>query len=304
MDGPTRGKPDQLTAWRVAIRPPSLVVAISPVLVGAALAKAHGGAIAPLAFMAAVTAAVLMQVITNLQNDVGFTLRGGESYGARIGQPRATALGWLAIRTVRNAIRGLSLLAVCLGLALSIEHGWPILLVGAFSLLAALAYMGGPWPVAYTPWGELTVMVFFGAVAVLGTEVLLTQRFTAGSLLAATAVGALASAALAANNHRDAAHDRRIGRRTFVVVFGDAASRLLFSLLLVTPFVCAALLAVLERRVVFLLPGLLAPVAWRLWRDFARSPRDAAFTRIVLRAFALELKFALLLAFAALISAV
>lgn len=295
--------PGSLAAWRVAIRPPSLVVALSPVLVGASMAYLHGSPIALTTLAGAILAAVLMQVITNLQNDVGFTVRGSDAVGTRTGQPRATAQGWLSVREVRRAILLLSMIAVSLGLMLALEHGWPILLAGGLSLAMALAYMGGPLPIAYTPLSEVVVFVFFGLVAVLGTEALFSHTLPVSSLLVATAIGALAGAPMAANNHRDADHDRLIGRRTFVVLFGERASRGLFGLLLIVPFVCLGAQAALHAQAAFWLPWVLTPVAWKLWRDFRRTVPGAGFTAIVMRAFKLELQFAALLAMAAILSA-
>jgi len=91
----------------------------------------------------ALAAAVLLQVISNLQNDVGYTTRGAERHGNRTGLPRATANGWLEIEQVRRAIVICCGLTLLLGVPLVIAHGWPVLAMGLSSLVAALAYMGG-----------------------------------------------------------------------------------------------------------------------------------------------------------------
>ena len=78
-------------AWLVAVRPRTLLVAISPVLVGAALGWQRTGALDLTVSLIVLAAALLMQVLSNLQNDVGYTVRGGESSGTRTGLPRATA---------------------------------------------------------------------------------------------------------------------------------------------------------------------------------------------------------------------
>ena len=193
-------KAGSASAWLAAVRPPSLLVALSPVLVGAALGWQRAGAIDPAVALIVLAAALLVQVVTNLQNDVGYTVRGGEASGTRIGLPRATALGWLRVRAVRMAIVAVALAATLLGLWLVALRGWPVLAIGVSSLLAALAYMGGPRPIAYTPYGELTVFVFFGLVAVNGTDWVLTGSVGTVSLLASVAIGSLAAAALAVNN--------------------------------------------------------------------------------------------------------
>ena len=287
-------------AWAVAVRPRTLLVAISPVIVGAALGWQRSGELDPLVSLIALAAALLMQVASNLQNDVGYTVRGGESTGTRTGLPRATAHGWLTVRMVRNAIVGVALLGAALGLLLVLHRGWPVLAIGSASLLAALAYMGGPKPIAYTPFGELTVLVFFGLVAVLGTDWVLTGSIGGTSVLASVAIGSLAAAALAVNNHRDIAHDRLVGRRTFAVTFGERRSQALYSLLLLGPFALPPVMAVQDRDSALMLPLLLWPMAWQLRRDFIDCPRGLAFNEVLFRTFRMELWFAALLSAGAL----
>jgi len=287
-------------AWAVAVRPRTLFVALSPVLVGATLGFERTGRIDWVAALLVLAAALLMQVITNMQNDVGYTVRGGDSSGTRTGLPRATANGWLSVRHVRLGIVAAALVAIACGMALVAWRGWPVLAIGTASLLAALAYMGGPRPIAYTPYGELTVFVFFGLVAVLGSDWVLTGSVGIVSVLAAVALGGLAAAALAVNNHRDIAHDRLVGRRTFAVTFGDAASRGLYATLLLGPFALLPPMALLADAPALLLPLPLLPAAWQLRRDFAACPRGLAFNAILFRTFRLELWFAALLSAGAL----
>ena len=284
-----------LAAWAVAVRPRSLLVALSPVLVGAAFGFARTGAIDATAALLVLGAALLMQVVTNMQNDVGYTVRGGDSSGTRTGLPRATANGWLGVRDVRAAIVVASVVAGALGVALVALRGWPVLAIGAASLLAALAYMGGPKPIAYTPYGEATVFVFFGLVAVMGTDWVLTGDVGAVTAIASVAIGCLAAAALAVNNHRDIAHDRLVGRRTFAVSFGADASRRLYAVLLGLPFLLLPPMAALAGQAALLLPLLLLPAAWQLLRDFARCPPGVAFNHVLFRTFRLELGYAALL---------
>ena len=294
-----------LQAWSAATRPRSLLVALSPVLVGSALGFARAGHVDVVAAALVLGAALLMQLITNLQNDVGYTVRGGERGGEhgtkRTGLPRATAQGWLSVRQVRVAIVAAALLATGLGIVLVAWRGWPVLAIGTASLLAALAYMGGPRPIAYTPFGELTVFVFFGLVAVMGTDWVLTGQIGAATVLASLAIGALAAAALAVNNHRDIVHDAQVGRRTFAVVFGAAGSRRLFTVLLALPFALLPAIALAGHSPALLLPLLLAPAAWALRRDFRACPGGLAFNAVLFAAFRLELHFAALLAAGALI---
>ena len=290
-------RPGSLAAWAVALRPPSLLVAVSPVMVGAALAWRRTGHVDAVLAMQILAAAILIQILTNLQNDVGYTVRNAER-SSRVGLPRATANGWLSVAQVRSAIIGVVAVTMLLGLPLVQARGFPVLLMGLGSIVAALAYMGGPRPIAYTPLGELTVFVFFGLVAVGGTEFVLTGSTTAATWLAAVSLGGLASAALALNNHRDIAHDAEVGRRTFGVCFGVTASQRLYTGTLLTPFALTVALAAVIHSLALLFPLVLLPVAWRLRREVAACREGAAFTGLLVRTFKLELLFALLLSFA------
>ncbi len=301
LDNAPSVRSGSLQAWAVAVRPRTLLVALSPVLVGATLGFERTGAIDWLAALLVLGASLLMQVITNMQNDVGYTVRGGDSSGTRTGLPRATANGWLSVRMVRAGIVLAAAVATALGLALVAYRGWPVLAIGCTSLVAALAYMGGPRPIAYSPYGELTVFVFFGLVAVTGTDWVLTGSVGTVSLLAAVAIGSLAAAALAVNNHRDIAHDRLVGRRTFAVTFGDAASRGLYATLLFGPFALLPVMALVAHAPALLLPVLLLPTAWQLHRSFLRCPRGTAFNQVLFRTFRLELWYAALLSAGALL---
>jgi 1,4-dihydroxy-2-naphthoate octaprenyltransferase len=285
-----------VAAWLAAMRPRSLLVAVGPVLVGTAFAARRSGAVDIGVFLAILAAAILIQVVCNLQNDVGYTVRGGERGGTRTGLPRATAQGWLSVGAVRSAIVICTLIAIGLGLTLVWVRGWPVVALGGASLLAAVAYMGGPKPIAYTPFGELTVFLFFGLVAVVGTDWVLTGKVGIATVAAGGATGALAAAALAVNNHRDIGHDAEVGRRTFAVTFGARASQHLFAALLFMSFALCAAMAGFAGAPALLLPGVLLPSAAKLKLDFDRCAPGLAFNDILFRTFLLGLQFSVLLA--------
>ena len=223
---------------------------------------------------------------------------GQSAFGFR---PGRGGRGWLSRQAVRLAIVLLCGVAVALGLGMVMLRGWPVLAIGSASLVAALAYMGGPKPIAYTPLGELTVFIFFGLVAVMGTDWLLTYQFSIATALSAAAIGCLAAAALAVN-HRDREHDALVGRKTFAVLFGARASMRMVAALLACPFAFVLAMAGLQSHLVFLLPLVLAPAAWQLHRDFCHCAEGVAFNAILFRVFRLELRFAVTLAGAAVLS--
>ena len=295
--------PGSVAAWLMALRPRSLVVAVSPVVAAVALVWSRGAAIDPLLVLLVLAAAVMMQIITNLQNDVGYTARGAEQRGTRIGLPRATGLGLLTPAQVRVAIGVAIVVTLLVGLPIVQLRGVPALAIGVAAILAALAYMGGPRPIAYTPLGEPTVFLFFGLVAVVGTDFALTGGAADPALwLAGAALGGIATAAIMVNNARDWEHDREVGRRTLAVVAGRRAMDSLFALLLLGPLALLVPLAWLMQSAWLLLPAVLLAACLRLVRDFAHCPPGLPYNGILFRTFLMELKFAALLALGAVLA--
>lgn len=295
LTGTSLVRPGSLQAWGAAVRVPSLLVAISPVAVGTAFAWNRTGQFDLLIALLALAAAVALQVISNLQNDVGYTARGAEQAGNRTGLPRATANGWLSVGQVRAAIVLCCALAIAIGLPVVAARGWPVLAIGLASMLAALAYMGGPRPIAYTPFGEFVVFVFFGLVAVAGSDFIQTGGIGAATWLAAIALGGLAAAALAVNNHRDIDHDRSVGRRTFPVVFGARAAKGMYTASVFGAFALVLPIAWLVGSATLLAPLLLLPTALKLNRDFIQCPPGLPYNGILVRTFKLELGYAALI---------
>ena len=292
-------RPGSWDAWRVALRPKTLWIATIPVIVATCLAWSLEGVFDPWIAFIALNSAMMMQVVTNLQNDVGYTERGGET-GRRVGLPRATANGWLAPREVKRAIVAAIALAQLVALPLMIRGGWPIVATSVSSTAAAWAYMGGPRPIAYTPWGELTVFLFFGLVAVCGSYYVQAGTIGTGAWIAAIAIGMHASAVLLVNNFRDRDHDRSTGRRTLAVVLSEAGAVRLYASLVLSPFALAVALAWIEGSAWFALPLAAAPWGARLARELRRTPPGAAQNTLLFRTVLLEVAFGLLLSAGAL----
>lgn len=214
--------------WLAAARPRTLPAAVAPVLVGSACAARSGGFDAAVAWLA-LAVALLLQVGTNFVNDWGDHRRGADGPD-RTGPVRAVAAGWIA--PGRMAAAGLVAFAAAgvLGLALVVRAGPCAALLGAASIAAGIAYTAGPFPLAYGGLGEVFVFVFFGPVAVCGTELVQSGGVSSLGAAASLPVGLLAAAILVVNNVRDVDADRRAGKRTIAVRFGVAASRWLYAI--------------------------------------------------------------------------
>jgi len=230
------------TAWFLACRPKTLSVSLSPVLVGTAIAWHNSGRVLWLPLLAAALAAALIQIGTNLFNDVGDFRRGADTPG-RLGPKRATAEGWLAAGVVEAAAWLAFVLAFVCGIYLVWHGGWPMVGIGLASLAAGWAYTGGPAPIAYRPLGEVFVFIFFGLVAVGGSYYLQALTLTPLAVFAAALVGLHAAAVITVNNYRDRDGDARNGKNTLAVVLGRRATRRLYTIEMLAPYALLPLLA-------------------------------------------------------------
>lgn len=252
--------------WLLAARPRTLPAALAPVLVGTALA-ASDGRFSAVPALAAFLGALLLQILSNLANDYFDFLKGADT-SERVGPTRAMAAGLLSKGEMRAAMVIVAGLAVLDGLLLVALAGWPILVVGVASLLAALLYTGGPFPFGYHGLGDLFVFVFFGLVAVSGTYYAQAGALTAGALVTAVPVGALVTAILVVNNLRDIKTDAAAGKDTLAVLIGPAKTRLQFLALLALAYASPFLLWLgLGLGLPTLLPLLAIPIAVLLARD-------------------------------------
>jgi 1,4-dihydroxy-2-naphthoate octaprenyltransferase len=294
-------RPGSLRAWLAFTRPKTFGVAVAPVIAALSLAYAETGIFKPLVALFTFTMAICMQALTNMKNDLGYTERHAET-GNRRGLPRATARGWLTVGQARNAIR----LTIALGLlntaVLIYFGGWFFAVIGIASTVAAYAYMGGPKPIAYTPFGEITVLIFFGLTAVLGTYWLQAHMLTANSVALGAALGAIASAVLCVNNWRDREHDESISRRTLAVVAGEKRFPIIFAAVLYLPFALVALMMIANPQ---LWPCVLTFIAMPRCAEIFRQMRTLkheALNGTMLECVKLELKFSLLFSIGALLS--
>ncbi|WP_458735978.1 1,4-dihydroxy-2-naphthoate octaprenyltransferase [Zobellella taiwanensis] len=233
-----------LSTWLHAIRPKTLPLALASILLGAGVAAGEGAFNGGVLLLALLTA-LLLQILSNLANDYGDGVRGTDSTG-RTGPVRVLASGQITPAQLGSAIRRVAALTalsglLLLGLALGADWGaWlGFLLLGALALLAALGYTLGRRPYGYRGLGDLAVFVFFGPVAVLGTNWLMQQQLGAGAGRAALVAGLLSVAVLNINNIRDLESDRRAGKHTLALRLGLARARVYQLLVLATALVAA-----------------------------------------------------------------
>jgi 1,4-dihydroxy-2-naphthoate octaprenyltransferase len=260
----------QTQIWLEAARPRTLPAAVAPVLVGSALAW-HDGTFQLAAAALCLGFALLVQVGTNFANDYYDFVRGADT-ATRVGPRRAVAAGLVSPVTMKRVMMTTFGAAFLVGLGLIAWGGPWLLAIGVASILAGIAYTGGPWPLAYHGLGDVFVLIFFGLVAVGGTYFVQAGRLAAEALLAGVPVGLLAANILVVNNYRDVETDVLAGKRTLVVRLGRPAARAQFVGSLAVAF--AVPVWFWARGVAsawVLLPLALAPVAWMHARRLRES---------------------------------
>ena len=215
--------PSGAKLWVLGARPRTLGVGVTPVIVGTAAAQ-HATALRTIGCL---LVALGLQVGVNYANDYSDGKRGVDT-ASRVGPVRLTASGLKAPRAVATAALisfGVSGVA---GLLVARAAGWWLLALGAFAILAAVLYSGGPKPYASAGLGELSVFAFFGLLATAGTTYVQAGHVGPRAWWSAVSMGLLAVAVLVANNLRDIPTDTAVGKRTLAVRIGDQATRALY----------------------------------------------------------------------------
>jgi len=225
-------------AWLLAARPRTLPAAIAPVVVASALAF-RDDVFRPDALIVTLAAALAIQIGVNFANDLADAQSGADS-ADRIGPTRAVASGLLTASQMKRGIAAAFVTAAVLGIYLIALGGWLIAVIGVASIVAALAYTGGPWPYGYHGLGEAFVFTFFGLAATVGTRWVYDRSAPADVWSAGVVMGLLAAAILEANNVRDLDTDRTAGKRTLAVVVGRSRARILYAVTVVSAFVVVA----------------------------------------------------------------
>ena len=262
-----------MNVWVEASRPRTLPAAVVPVAVGTAVATAEGVALSLLRAGLALLVALALQVGVNFANDLFDGLAGIDTEN-RVGPRRVVAAGLVTPLAMKRALAVTLAVAAVAGLALALLVDPWLLLIGAVAIVATLGYSGGRRPYASRALGELSVFVFFGLVATVGSAYVQSGRVSALAIAASLPVGLLAVGLLMINNVRDVDTDAATGKRTLAVRVGARTYGHTFGWLLIVAFVLLAPVARIADT-----PGpLLALLALPLVAQVAKRSRIAART--------------------------
>ncbi|WAH38788.1 1,4-dihydroxy-2-naphthoate polyprenyltransferase [Alicyclobacillus dauci] len=234
----------KLGVWWRLFRPFTLTASIVPVLIGTGLAIPSYGFHTSL-FIAMFLASVLIQSATNMFNEYFDHKRGlddenmvgiaGTIVRDGVRPKLVLAFGWISI-----------ILALLLGIYLCSQTSWWLALIGAVCMSIGYLYSGGPWPLAYTPFGELAAATAMGPAIVLIAFYLQAGTITWRATLVSIPIGLLIGAILLANNIRDMDQDVKGGRRTIAILIGRERGRILFGSVFAAAYVLVVVLVVLH----------------------------------------------------------
>lgn len=260
--------------WIAGARPKTLPAAIAPVIVGTAFAGYNATLFNT--FLALVVALGL-QIGVNYANDYSDGIKGTDA--DRVGPMRLVGSGAATPNAVRKAAIISFAISALAGLLIASRTSWWLLIIGVLAIAAAWTYTGGPKPYGYMALGEVSVFIFFGLVATIGTYYIQVDSVSREVVLASFAMGALACAILVLNNLRDLEKDAVANKRTLAVVMGDKATRDLYRWLL---FFALVMVVTLSFFSFYYLLGLVAlPLVAKSVRAVSQGASGAALIQLL-----------------------
>jgi 1,4-dihydroxy-2-naphthoate octaprenyltransferase len=268
--------------WLLAIRPKTLFASLAPVILGLAVAFVEMQTINKLIAVLTILCALVLQIASNLANDYLDALRGVDN-DTRLGPTRVTSSGLIPLTTMKNALALALFLAFVLGIYLMYVGGPFIILIGLLSLYFAYGYTGGPFPLSYNGLGEVAAFIFFGVIAVVGTNYLQTHTISRLALILGMGPGLISACILAVNNLRDIASDRETNKKTLAVRFGESFQRkLCITTIALSLLVCLYVMIAYNYRL--LAPVLILPFFFhKTWLQILYHPIDAKLNTALAR---------------------
>jgi len=294
MTSAVGSQPVGFSKWLAGARPRTLPAAVAPVLVGTSLIHSDKRPINLLNGLAALFVSLLLQIAVNFSNDYSDGIRGTDKN--RVGPMRLVASGLATAKQVKAAAYLCFILASFCGLFLASRISWWLIALGLICIIAAWTYTGGAKPYGYSGFGEISVFIFFGVVATVGSYFIQSGKITWQSFLVSIPMGTLSCAILSINNLRDLPKDALVSKKTLAVRIGDRNARKMFVGLILLAHL-ASLISVLITpwalaTIVFL------PMAVKISRNVMGGAQGAALIPILGKVGKLQLFIAVTLAIA------
>ena len=278
-----------MNRWLLGARVRTLPAAIAPVVVASSLA---GDEFNWSRALLALAVGIWLQIGVNFANDYSDGIKGTDD--DRVGPIRLVASGLASAKSVKRAAYVSFLIASIAGLWLALLTSFILIPIGLLCIAAAWGYTGGKNPYGYRGLGEVSVFIFFGIVATVGSFYVQTERITLLSFIVAIPMGALSCAILTVNNIRDLDKDKVAGKRTFAVRIGDSKARRIYVCLLILAHIAAVATFIPAT----LLTLIAAPLTFSVSRVVLSQASGASLIPVLSRTGKLQLLFATLFAIA------
>ena len=263
----------KIKLWINAARPKTLAASIVPIvcamliLPNQDLFKSH-------IFILTITAAIIIQIITNYINDLYDFLSGADK--ERIGPQRMLESGLLSQEEMTIAIKVLFILGIMCGLPLVLHGGWPILIIGLSAFLFAYLYTAGPFPLAYHGLGDIFVFIYFGLISVMGSYYLQTGFIDKNVMWLGISIGAKNVLLLAVNNIRDYSGDKKCNKNTLVVILGRSFGKLQILFMIILSYISLFYLSIgLDSKVIFYISMISLPLSLNILSDIYSKEGEA-----------------------------
>jgi 1,4-dihydroxy-2-naphthoate octaprenyltransferase len=287
-----------MNIWIAGARPRTLPAAVAPVLIGTSLINIDNQAINWVNALLALSVGLLLQIAVNYSNDYSDGIRGTDE--VRVGPIRLVASGLATAEKVKLAALLSYFAAAICGLFLSLRTSPLLIIVGAIAIVAGWKYTGGKNPYGYLGFGEISVFIFFGLVATMGSYFAQSEKITWHALLLAIPMGSLSCTILGLNNLRDRPKDEIVGKRTLAVRLGDKKARQALIALLALALISSLAVTAITPWALLVLFTL--PIQYILIKGIAGGTTGSGLIRLLGKAGELQLLTSLLITFALLIT--
>ncbi len=241
-----------LKSWLSALRPRTLFLAVATALCGSGIAYSTGK-FSALVFILTLAIATLLQLLSNMANDLGDYQHGTDITGERVGPQRTVQSGAITPQQMKRgilvaiacaAIVGLLLIYVALQF-MDWKYILLFLVLGIACIVAAIKYTAGKNPYGYKGLGDIFSFTFFGLVSVVGTYFLHTHQIDFRPWLPAIGLGCLTVAVLNLNNMRDLDNDKKSRKITIPVRIGLRNAKMYHALLTFGALACFVIYSVI-----------------------------------------------------------
>lgn len=286
---------NKIKTWLNAFRLRTLPLSIAGILTGSMLALSVEK-FDLLLFLLALATVLFLQILSNLANDLGDSLKGTDN-DQRVGPTRAVQSGEISRAAMKRAVQLFAVLSLSTGIPLAIlgTKGLPFEAMVTFIFLAlacvfaAIMYTMGKKAYGYQGLGDVFVFLFFGILSVCGIFILMTKEWDSIILLPASTIGFLSTAVLNLNNMRDIENDAKSGKNTLVVRMGSEKAKIYHSFLILTPLLLILLFSYQSTTWGYLFGLLifivLLPHLLKVWKTKQPKELDPELKKVALSTF-------------------